>query len=323
MRIAPIVAVLTAALACALLAGPASATVLFDQTDAPADYGSGSQDGPGGYDDETADDFTVPAGVQWAIAEVDVAGGGYGTPSVPQSVDITFYADALGSPGAVVLHRTLPTYGGARPDFVLPIAPAALLPPGTYWLSVRVGIGDGTPSSEWFWTARSTVSGAPAAYRTQSASDVFSAWAPRSTAPDQIFKLSGIAGTSDAPAPGGSDAPGTPAPPATGTPAAPVTGAAAPAFSKLVTLPPAKSCVSRRRLRLHLHAPKGTSIVKATIKVAGRPAKVVKGKALAVPVNLTGLPRGRYAVKVTVKLANGRTVSGTRTYRTCATKAKH
>jgi hypothetical protein len=40
-------------------------------------------------------------------------------------------------------------------------------------------------------------------------------------------------------------------------------------------------------------------------------------------VNLKRLPKGRYVVRITVKLSNGRTVRETRRYRTCARKIPH
>jgi hypothetical protein len=77
-------------------------------------------------------------------------------------------------------------------------------------------------------------------------------------------------------------------------------------------------CVSRRRLRLHLKAPAGVKLARATITVDGKRPKVVTGAKLRAPVELRGLPRGRYPVKVAVKLGDGRSFTLSRRYRTCA-----
>jgi hypothetical protein len=39
-------------------------------------------------------------------------------------------------------------------------------------------------------------------------------------------------------------------------------------------------------------------------------------------VNLRGLPRGRFTVRIVLALADGRTVSGSRRYRTCAARRR-
>ncbi len=93
-------------------------------------------------------------------------------------------------------------------------------------------------------------------------------------------------------------------------------------FASLVSLPSTRRCVSRRKLRLRLRKPSGTRIVFAEIRVAGRPTRTVSGRALSAAIDLRGLPRGRFRVRVRVVLSNGRVVSGTRTYRTCAPKRR-
>jgi hypothetical protein len=85
-------------------------------------------------------------------------------------------------------------------------------------------------------------------------------------------------------------------------------------------LPPARRCVSRRQLTLHLKAPKGARIASVAVTVAGRTTRPkVRGRA---PIVLKGLPKGRYKVTVKVRLADGRTLTLTRAYKTCAPKKK-
>ncbi len=113
-------------------------------------------------------------------------------------------------------------------------------------------------------------------------------------------------------------APVTPAPvtPATGPTATP---AAAPTADEL-GLPPARACASRRKFSITLKAPRGLSVVSATIAINGKVKARVKGGRTKAPVDLRGLPKGRVKVKVAVKASDGKTYTGTRTYRTCATR---
>jgi hypothetical protein len=78
--------------------------------------------------------------------------------------------------------------------------------------------------------------------------------------------------------------------------------------------------VSRRRFRIRLRIPKGLDVVSAEVRVNNKRVKVVKGKRLTAPVDLRGLPKGRFTVKIIIKLADGRKIQGSRKYRTCARK---
>ena len=98
--------------------------------------------------------------------------------------------------------------------------------------------------------------------------------------------------------------------------------AALPAFASLVTLPGAKQCVRRRRLSIRLRVPRDSAVTSAEVKVNGKRVAVRKGARLRSVVNLTKLPKGRFRVDITMKLADGRAVKGTRTYRTCAVKRR-
>jgi hypothetical protein len=92
-----------------------------------------------------------------------------------------------------------------------------------------------------------------------------------------------------------------------------------PTFSSVVSLPRAtRKCRSRRHFRIHLREPKADPLVRATVDVNGRRAKVIVGARLTAPVDLRGLPKGRYTVKIVATTTSGRVVQGTRRYRTCA-----
>ena len=77
-------------------------------------------------------------------------------------------------------------------------------------------------------------------------------------------------------------------------------------------------CVSRRLFRIRVRNQPGTDdAVRATIFVNGRRVKVVRGRRLTAPVRLTGLPQGRFRVRIVAVTRSGRVVRETRRYRTC------
>jgi hypothetical protein len=88
----------------------------------------------------------------------------------------------------------------------------------------------------------------------------------------------------------------------------------------VVTLPSAMKCVSRRKFRIRILQPAGVKVVSATVFVKDKRVRVVKGTKLTAPVDLTGLPKGRFAVKIVVVTATGRTLTAKRLYRTCTPK---
>jgi hypothetical protein len=88
----------------------------------------------------------------------------------------------------------------------------------------------------------------------------------------------------------------------------------------VATLPSTKRCVSRRKFRIRLRHPSGTRIKSATVKLGGRTVATRRGSRVTAPVDLRGLPKGTVKLSLTITLADGRKVSGTRRYRTCAAK---
>jgi hypothetical protein len=83
-------------------------------------------------------------------------------------------------------------------------------------------------------------------------------------------------------------------------------------------MPPAsnglpRTCRSRRAFRIRLRR----GLVAARVYVNGKRVRTVRGRRLRAPVDLRGLPRGRFTVRVVGRLRSGRTVTARRTYRTC------
>jgi hypothetical protein len=92
-----------------------------------------------------------------------------------------------------------------------------------------------------------------------------------------------------------------------------------PTFTSVVSLPKVtRKCRSRRSFRIRLRAPKADPLVRATVHVNRKRVRVVVGARLTAPVDLRGMPRGRYTVKIVATTASGRVIQGNRRYRTCA-----
>lgn len=93
-----------------------------------------------------------------------------------------------------------------------------------------------------------------------------------------------------------------------------------PKITQIVSgLPPAKKgCSSRRRFPIRLKEPPGDALKSATITLGKKKLPVTEsGGRLRSVVDLRGLPRGRYTLKIVARTHRGRTISGSRRYRTC------
>jgi hypothetical protein len=201
-----------AALTAALLAVPtlASGAVLYDQTDNATSGNHGSNDwmAPNvGFDDQLADDFTVPGGQSWQLSQLDVLGvGGDASPTV----NVFIYTSAGTLPGAELFHQSVTAT--SEPDYSAALTGTPSLMPGTYWISLQqAGTHAGTA---WYWRERSVQTGNPAAYRNPggSGTPACADWGVRATClsgastPDELFKLTGTA--TPTPTPNGSSATG-------------------------------------------------------------------------------------------------------------------
>src|SRR4051794_37023022 len=85
-----------------------------------------------------------------------------------------------------------------------------------------------------------------------------------------------------------------------------------------VTLPPVRrTCRSRRSFTIRLREPRRGRLRRAAVFVNGRRVRTVTGRRLRARVDLRGLPRGRYRVRVVAVTTTGRRLVRTRAYRTC------
>jgi hypothetical protein len=110
-------------------------------------------------------------------------------------------------------------------------------------------------------------------------------------------------------------------PPPRATPSPPPVPAPV-AITKLATLPSPKACVSRRRFPIRLRGVKANKIVRAQIKLNRKQVRNLTGKALGLPIDLRGLPKGRFTVEIVTTDSAGKRLVGKRTYRTCIAKKR-
>jgi hypothetical protein len=90
----------------------------------------------------------------------------------------------------------------------------------------------------------------------------------------------------------------------------------------IIQAPSNRRCLSRRHFRIRVRQLPGLRILAATVLVNARRVRVVRGRRLTAPVDLRGLPKGRYTVEIRVFTVDGRLISGKRRYRTCAPKRR-
>jgi Tol biopolymer transport system component len=117
----------------------------------------------------------------------------------------------------------------------------------------------------------------------------------------------------------------TASPTATPTPRPPAPKPAPVQPAKLADLlqaPGTKKCVSRRRLRTKLKAAVRAKVSKVTVQIKGKKPLTVRGSKLRAPIDLRGLPKGKFTVTITITLKDGSIVKEKRTYKTCAPKKR-
>jgi hypothetical protein len=90
-----------------------------------------------------------------------------------------------------------------------------------------------------------------------------------------------------------------------------------------ITAPSNAVCTSRRDFTIHVIQIKHVVYRKVSIYLNGRRINVVRGARITAPVDLRGLPKGRYTLRITVTTSTGKRITGTRTYHTCAAKPLH
>ena len=80
--------------------------------------------------------------------------------------------------------------------------------------------------------------------------------------------------------------------------------------------------MSRRSFRLRMRGLKRSQVRSLRVYVNGKQRAVRRGRRLAAPVNLRGLPKGKVRVTVVARTRSGRRVVDRRTYRTCVPRKR-
>jgi len=176
------------------------ASTLYDQTDNDTGVGivsdnfdSGSFDS---FDNQGADDFTVPSGHKWVVSEVD-APGAYFNGSGPQDgVNVFFYKNKSGVPGKIAAEVDNVSPTDSAGSFSLKVGKVKLKP-GTYWVSVQANMNFVGGQGEWGWETSGTQHGSVAMFRSAGGFGCTD-WAPMQSCigsygegPDFMFTLKG------------------------------------------------------------------------------------------------------------------------------------
>lgn len=178
-----------------VITAPTGDPVLYSQIDNPAGNGVPDQDFEAGYDiydADAADDFVVLAGPDnWSVTQVFTPGVYSAGGGPAASVDITFYADNAGLPGAAVC-----SYPGLVPsdnvgEFLTTLPTPCVLAPGTYWLGQQTN-QDFATAGQHFWSNRSVQSNAGALWRNPG--DGFGTGCTTFTAPGTCGAAPGVGG---------------------------------------------------------------------------------------------------------------------------------
>ena len=206
--------------------------VLYDQTDNASMAGTSSQDFEAAFDafdDQTADDFVVPAGQTYVVNQVNVGGQYFNGTGPAPLVNIFFYPNSGTLPGATALctYSGIPiTSGAATGAFNVILPSSCVLAAGTYWVSVQARM-DFNVGGQWAWTDRTVESNSGAAWRNPGggfgckagADWVLKTTCVMTTDPDQVFQIVGsLSGVCATPTSTATFTPtGTPSPTATAT----------------------------------------------------------------------------------------------------------
>jgi hypothetical protein len=104
-------------------------------------------------------------------------------------------------------------------------------------------------------------------------------------------------------------------------PTAPATPTTAFGPNGALDLPSNRACVSRRFFRIRLRRKYWPTIVGVTIKMP-RTTRVLRARPWGTIVDLRGLAKGQFSVRITALTTTARTIKGTRKYRTCRGKLR-
>ena len=84
------------------------------------------------------------------------------------------------------------------------------------------------------------------------------------------------------------------------------------------------ACASRRHFTIHIRQIDHYRYTSATVFLGNKRIKTIRGaRRIHSGIVLTGLPKGTFHVKITVRTSSGKTLRNVRTYHTCVPRRKH
>jgi hypothetical protein len=275
-------------------------------------------------DTAVADDFTVPAGQTWTIAEaVSVwLAEGSDIANLP-GVNLVIYASAGSHPGSPLFARAdLPIEPRVLDEgeeifaYEVPLTGVPVLGPGTYWLSMQVHGSQATYGS-WFWGDVAPQRGSAAVLRNPG--DGFGTgctdWTPRvscllegSGEPDQDFILRGTKTVTSPspppPAPESTPAPKQPKPKVTIDGAPKTDGNGTASVTVKVSGPGLVSAGGKGVVGLKVHVAKAGKVhLELKLNASGKKAlRRSKSGKLKIKVKISFTPKGGRAVTTTKRV---------------------
>lgn len=104
----------------------------------------------------------------------------------------------------------------------------------------------------------------------------------------------------------------------------PTAASAAQVLKRSIALPRAGKCFSHRVFRIHLRDPKNDPLKEVVVRIGRRRIAVVRHAGVIVAtINLKGLPKGTFTVRIRATTVLGHHLSNSRAYHTCVEKASH
>lgn len=91
---------------------------------------------------------------------------------------------------------------------------------------------------------------------------------------------------------------------------------------RTVQLPSARTCRSRRDFTIRLRQPARGRIRTVRVSINGKLRHVLRGARVKARIDLRGLPRRRYTIRVVVTTTRGQKITEQRRYRTCVPRAR-
>ncbi|HSN55034.1 MAG TPA: hypothetical protein VLT32_10190 [Candidatus Sulfomarinibacteraceae bacterium] len=148
----------------AATSGVGEQTLLYDQTDNAGGNGAPDQDFEAAYDIydcEGADDFDVTWVDGWLVQRVDTIGTSGGTSS---SVDVVFYGDSAGFPGAQLCSYSGIAATDVSGSLSITLPSGCTVPQGRAWVAIQVN-QDYATNGQHFWSNRSVASFSESVWR--------------------------------------------------------------------------------------------------------------------------------------------------------------